>query len=660
MSLALPEPQTAAVRASPRQRRAHHRWLEGRALAAREDWLSAACAYDEAARLADDAAYALAAAHAAIKSGQSSRALPRLQSLRRAHPALAVAYTLESHAWLELGRPVDAAAVLESLPADAPRDHLHRVSYAVALQRGGKHEAAVQAFLQALALKIDDAVVHFRMGMSFKELGLKAEAAECVRTALALGLGTSELSARALLVFLEREACRWREADAEMAPLRAAVRAVPDDAAIETGAFVHAVLVDDAIEQRKVASLYARHLASGVVALPRRAAKAGNGRLRIGYLSGDFHRHATSQLAVEMFEAHDRARYEVTLFSTGPDDGTPLRRRVQASTEHWVDLHGRPLHDMAAEIRRRQIDVLVDVKGATLGSVMQVMAWRAAPLQVSWLGFPGTSGADYIDYLIGDPVVTPLADAAHYSEKIAQMPGCYQPNDSRRIRPAVTPRSSWGLPDDALVLCGFHQSYKISQQVFDTWCRILAGVPGSVLWLLRWNANVQAALVAAAAARGIAAERLLFAPLLDAEQHLARLACADLFLDAWPCNAHTTASEALWAGVPPVTVLGTPFAQRVAASLLHSAGLDELSCADADAYVHTVAALAGDPARRDGLRQRLLAQRDSNPLFDGRRFARDIEALFTRMWARAIAGLPPDHLPAAPAEPGQPGAAPAA
>ena len=649
MSLTLPEPHpSAAARASPRQQRAHHRWLEGRALAAREEWLTAARAYDEAARLADDAAYVLAAAHAAIRSGQSSRALPRLQSLRQTQPGLTVAYTLESHAWLELGRPADAVAVLESLPPDAPRDRLHHVSYAVALQRGAKHEAAVQAFLQALALKIDDAVVHFRMGMSFKELGLKAEAAECVRTALALGLGSSELSARALLVFLEREACRWREAAAEMAPLRAAVRAAPDDAAIETGAFVHAVLVDDALEQRKVASLYARHLASGVVALPRRAAKARPGRLHIGYLSGDFHRHATSQLAVQMFEAHDRERFEVTLFSAGPDDGTPLRRRMQAATEHWVDLHGRPLHEMAAEIRRRQIDILVDVKGATLGSVMQVMAWRAAPVQVSWLGFPGTSGADYIDYLIGDPVVTPIADATHYSEKIAQMPWCYQPNDSRRIRPPATPRSSWGLPEAALVLCGFHQSYKISQEVFHTWCRILTAVPGSVLWLLRWNANVQAALAAAASTHGIAAERLVFAPLLDAEQHLTRLACADLFLDAWPCNAHTTASEALWAGVPPVTVRGATFAQRVAASLLHSADLDDLACADADAYAHTVVALAADPARRSALRQRLLAQRDRNPLFDGRRFACDIETLFTRMWTRATAGLPPDHLPAEP------------
>jgi predicted O-linked N-acetylglucosamine transferase (SPINDLY family) len=382
--------------------------------------------------------------------------------------------------------------------------------------------------------------------------------------------------------------------------------------------------------------------------LPRRAAKAHAGRLRIGYLSADFHQHATSQLAVQMFESHDRHRFEVTLLSAGVDDGTALRRRIENAAEHFVDLHGRTTGDMAAAIRERQIDILVDVKGATYGSVMQVMALRAAPVQVNWLGFPGTSGADYIDYLVGDPVLTPLDHATHFSEKLAQMPHCYQPNDSQRARPLATRRADWGLPDHALVLCGFHQSYKISQAVFDTWCRILHALPQSVLWLLRWNANVQAALLAAAAQRGIAAERIVFAPVLPADQHLTRLTCADLFLDAWPCNAHTTASEALWAGVPPVTVVGAAFAQRVAASLLHCAGLDELICCDPEQYERVVVQLAGDRARRQDLRERLVAQRDTHPLFDGRRFARDIEALFARMWARATAGLPPDHLPAEP------------
>jgi predicted O-linked N-acetylglucosamine transferase (SPINDLY family) len=346
-----------------------------------------------------------------------------------------------------------------------------------------------------------------------------------------------------------------------------------------------------------------------------------------------------------MLESHDRSRFEVTLFSAGPDDGTALRQRMRASCEHWVELRGQGMAQMAAAIRAQQIDILVDAKGATHGSVMQVMAFRPAPVQVTWLGFPGTSGAPYIDYLIGDAVVTPLEHAAHFSEKIAQLPLCYQPNDSRRALPQAVSRASLGLPEQALVLCGFHQSYKISRDVFASWCRLLHARHDAVLWLLRWNANVQNALTAAAAAHGIDASRLVFAPLLPADPHLARLAAADVFLDAWPCNAHTTASEALWVGVPPVTLIGETFAQRVAASLLHASGLPELVCRDVMHYERTVLELAADPARRTALRARLVAQRAA-PLFDGVRFARDIEALYERMWARAVAGLPPEHLPA--------------
>ncbi|HEY6513883.1 MAG TPA: hypothetical protein VI032_18035 [Burkholderiaceae bacterium] len=647
-TLVLPEP-AAASRAvgSPNQRRAHRLFLTGRSHAAQEQWPHAFKAFEQAAKLSRDTAYALTAAHAAIKSGQPQHAVARLRSLRGEQPELTLAYTLESHAWLELASVDEAVRVLQALPPQAPRDHIYHVSLAVALQRLNQHQPAVQAFLEALALKIDDALVHFRMGMSFKELGLKAEAAECVRTALALGLGTSELSARALLVFLEREACRWDFADTELRQLRQAVQAAPQGAALETGAFVHAVLVDDPIEQHKVATHYARHLAARTVGLPRRPARAHGGRLRIGYLSADFHQHATSQLTVQMFEAHDRSRFDVTLFSAGPDDGTALRERMRAAAEHFVDLHGLGLPQMAAAIRQHDIDILVDVKGATYGSVMQVMAHRPAPLQVNWLGFPGTSGADYIDYLIGDAVVTPLEHETHFSERIAQMPLCYQPNDRRRALPQPQPRAHWGLPEQALVLCGFHQSYKISREVFECWCRLLQTLPDAVLWLLCWNANVQAALTRAAAALGIDPARLVFAPRLPADQHLSRLAAADIFLDTWPCNAHTTASEALWAGVPPVTLIGETFAQRVAASLLHASGLPELVCADVAHYERTVHELAASPQRRAALRTQLIAQRGT-PLFDGVRFARDIESLFERMWTRAVAGLPPEHLAAQP------------
>ena len=648
MALALPNPASPnPSSASPASHaRAHRRWQEGQDHARREHWPLAAQAFEQAAALHGDEAYALAAAHALIKAGRAADAVRRTRGLREIQPRSGLAYTLESHALLALSRAADAVECLRDLPADVPRDNEHHVSLAVALQRCHRHDEAIRAFFDALALKMDDAVSHFRLGMSFKDLGMKAEAAECVRTAVQLGLGSSDLAARAQLVFLEREACRWAAADETMAALRPAVRALPPDMALETGPFPHAVFVDDPLEQLKVARHYALHVARGVRPLPRRAARAHGGRLRIAYLSADFHQHATSQLMAQMLECHDRGTFEVTLLSTGPDDNSAMRGRIKAASEHFEDLRGRGFEAMAQRVRELGIDILVDLKGATYDTLLPVLAHRAAPLQVSWLGFPGTSGAPFIDYLIGDAVVTPLADAAHFSEQIAQMPFCYQPNDAQRGLPLASTRADWAVPEDALLLCAFHQSYKISAEVFDQWCGLLHALPGAVLWLLQWNTNVQAALTAAARERGIGPERLVFAPMLTQQGHLSRLACADIYLDAWPCNAHTTASEALWCGVPVVTVQGATFAQRVASSLLHAVGQGERVCDDVQGYARQAIALASDAPRRAVLREHLHAQRITSPLFDGAGFARDIEALYQRMWARAVAGLPPEHLPA--------------
>ncbi len=506
----------------------------------------------------------------------------------------------------------------------------------VALQGQGRHPQALQCFMQSLALKIDDAFTHFRLGVSFRDCGMKLEAAECFRTALALKL-PDELFARGLLAYMEREGCRWASAEAEWRALEAALDAQPEGAALQINPFVHAVLSSDPLRIRRVAEHYARFIQRVAKPLPPVRAKAHAGPLRIAYLSADFQQHATAQLMVQMLEAHDRARFEVTLLSAGADDGSAMRRRLKRACHRFEDLHGATHEAMARRIRALGIDILVDVKGATDGTLLPVLAARPAPLQLNWLAFPGTSGADFIDYVIGDPIVTPLSNAAHFSEKIAQLPNCYQPNDAQRARPAALPRAEAGLPEGAFVLCGFHQSFKISREVFARWCELLKRIPGAVLWLLEWNANVRESLLAAAAEHGVAAERFVFAPLLPLEEHLARLACADIFLDAWPCNAHTTAGEALWMGVPVVTILGETFAQRVGASLLHQVGLDELVCTSEEAYAGTIVALAEDPSRRAALRDRLERARSASPLFDGERFARDIEALYQDLWARACA-----------------------
>jgi predicted O-linked N-acetylglucosamine transferase (SPINDLY family) len=645
MSLAIPLPERPSASARV-QLQAFRQWQAGQGHARRERWGAAAAAFEQATELHGDAAYGLSAAHALIKCGRAAEAVQRARRMRQRHPTQLLGYTLESHALLALGRPDEALQCLRQVPAGVIQDHPYLMSLAMALQQAARHADAVPVFLQALALKIDDPYLHFHLGTSFKQLGMKAEAAECVRTAVALGVGSSDLAARGQLVFLEREACRWAEAAAELERLRPALRAVPAQQAMETSPFSHAVLVDDPLEQLKVARHYALHVAGKLQPLPRNKARAHDGRLRLGYLSADFHTHATSQLLVQVLEQHDRQAFEVFALSTGPDDGSALRRRVVASVEHFEELRGLGHAQVARRVRELGIDILVDLKGATYDAPLPVLAARPAPLQVTWLGFPGSTGAPYIDYLIGDPVVTPLEHAGHFAEKIAQMPLCYQPNDARRERPQPSTRADWGVPDEGLLLCGFHQSYKISEEVFELWCQLLRERDDALLWLLRWNTNVQDTLRAEAKARGIDPQRLLFAPLVPLQQHLSRLACADIYLDAWPCNAHTTAGEALWVGVPVVTLKGRAFAQRVASSLLHAVQLDELVCHDADGYRNTVLALAADEPRRAALRKHLAEQWQSSPLFDGAGFARDLEALLQRMWQLALRGAPPQHLDA--------------
>lgn len=646
MALVLPPPVSPTQGAPAAQVKAHKRWRVGQDLAEQHQWAQALAAFEQASRWQADAAYALAAIHAAIKAGRSEHAVALAQRLHGAHPLVLVAYTLESHALLALGHNEEAVRCLEGIPGALSKDHDAWISLGVSLQRCRRHPEAVQAFMAGLGLRMDQAVAHFRMGMSFKDMGLKAEAAECVRTALILGLGTSELAARGQLVFLEREACRWPQARQALEELNAALARTPDGLAVETGPFPHAVLVADPLAQLKVAQHYAGHVQRSVRPLPKVFAKQHGGRIRLGYASADFHQHATSQLMVQMLESHDRSVFEVFLFSTGPDDRSPMRQRVQASSEHFEDLRGFSFERVAQRVRERKIDILIDLKGATHDTLLPVFACRPAPLQVTWLGFPGTTGAPYIDYFVGDPVVTPLAHAAHFSEAIAQMPHCYQPNDAHRPRPPARERRAWGVPDDVLLLCGFHQSYKISEEVFDVWCRLLHAEPRACLWLLLWNVNVQRALEAAAQARGIAKERLLFAPVVPLEEHLSRLACADVYLDAWPCNAHTTAGEALWMGVPVVTLMGPTFAQRVAASLLHAVQLPQLVCDTVEGYELKVLSVLRDGGLRQSLRAHLATQQHHSRLFDGRQFARDFEALLQRMWQHKLAGSARQALPA--------------
>jgi predicted O-linked N-acetylglucosamine transferase (SPINDLY family) len=547
---------------------------------------------------------------------------------------------------LKLNRPGEALAAFELCAPQARqsdgRYHLHRGEAELAL---GKSREAITSLLRAAVLAPANAEIHLTLGYAMRGAGLHAEAAECFRTVVALK--PDSIVGHAFVAHDQQYAADWRTLPANMQQLLLAVeRADAAGLAEFTAPFALVGLPHTPRQMLMAARTCARFVALGAAALSAPPLRSG-GKLRIGYLSADFHHHATSMLLVEVLEQRDTAAFDVTLFSHGLDDGSPLRQRMRAACERFIDVRACSVEQTAKAIHEQGIDILVDLKGYTGGTRLGALAWRPAPVQASWLGFPGTTGADWIDYVIGDPTVTPLADEAFYSEKIAQLPVCYQPNDrSRPGAAAAGRRADWGLPEEALVLASFNQIYKIVPQGFDLWARLLRELPQAVLWQLAGSDAAQVNLRRELAARDIDPARLLFAPQVPSDRHLARAALADVFIDTFPCNGHTTVSDALWAGLPVVTQCGETFASRVGASLLRGVGLGEWVADDADGYMQRVLRLAHDPELRAALRGHLARSRTEAPLFDSRRFARDLEALYLRMWQRHEAGLKPQHLAA--------------
>lgn len=369
-----------------------------------------------------------------------------------------------------------------------------------------------------------------------------------------------------------------------------------------------------------------------------------NGKLRIGYLSGEFREQATSLLLVGVLEQHDKNDFEVVAFDNGFDDGGPTRQRIDRAVDRIVDISAMGDVEATAAIRAQNIDILINLNGYFGKQRNGVFARRAAPIQVNYLGFPGTLGAGFMDYIIADPHVLPAEHRRFYNEKVAWLPHCYQANDDRRDMSADVPtRADCHLPSESFVFCCFNNAYKITLDVFDIWMRILVTVDGSVLWLLEDNAAAVANLRREAELRGVDPARLVFAGRLPPAEHLARHRCADLFLDTLPYNAHTTASDALWAGLPLLTCEGTTFAGRVAASLLRALDLPELITRDSAEFERRAVALARDPEQLAAIRGKLGHRRLATPLFDTRRFARDIEAVFRTMQERRLAKLDPQH-----------------
>lgn len=534
----------------------------------------------------------------------------------------------------------EAAQMYRRALEETPQDyHLWMRLGAVAVARFTDRSLAEAeaCFRKAAELRPAEAEAHSAIAQACALQGRHAEALASLARAQRLDPAAAALQAD-LLHEMQRQ-CDWsRLEELSRSVLRGAVEPSERPAAPFSLLSIPSTLQ----QQLACARHYARAIAEPLAVERRRLAfqfkPAARQRLRIGYLSPEFHAHATAYLAAELFELHDRARFEVVAYSYGPEDGSPMRARLKRGFDRFRDISSLPDAEAAATIHADGIDILVDLKGYTFRARTAILALRPAPIQVNYLGYPGTMGADFIDYLIGDRVVTPAEGAAGYAEKLVLLPGCYQPNDRKRPVARTPARAALGLPDIGLVFCCFNQSFKILPEVFAAWLRLLDAVPGSVLWLLASPAAEN--LRRAAAASGVDPERLVFAPQLPLAEHLRRIAAADLFLDTFPYNAHTTASDALWAGLPLLTRAGDTFASRVAASLLAAAGVPELVTRTPAEYEALALRLAQRPAELLALRERLVRNRAKAPLFDTPRYVRSLEAAFEAMWAAYGAGAP--------------------
>jgi predicted O-linked N-acetylglucosamine transferase (SPINDLY family) len=369
-------------------------------------------------------------------------------------------------------------------------------------------------------------------------------------------------------------------------------------------------------------------------------ARPTGARLRVAYLSPNFHFHPVAHQAVALFEAHDRGRFETFGICVAPGAETPIRQRLRAAFDHFIEAGHKSDIELARLLSELQIDIAVDLAGYTSGGRTAALRHRPAPIAVNWLGYPGTTGASYVDYIIADPVLIPPGDESLFTEKIVRLPGTYMPRDTKEACNPAPPRSQLGLPEDGFVFCGFNNTFKITPEIFDIWMRLLGAIDGSVLWLNIQDSQARANLCREAAARAIAPQRLVFAErAAERRDHLSRLAAADLFLDTMPYGAHSTANDMLWRGVPVLTCSGRSFASRVAASMLAVAELEELIAPDLGAYEGLALSLAREPGRLTALRNKLAQTRQA--LFDGGRFCRALESAYETMAERHNRGQKP-------------------
>jgi protein O-GlcNAc transferase len=540
-------------------------------------------------------------------------------------------------AYFTLGQFAEALSEITYVLARNPEDAKAWQQRGDILAESGRRKQAIESYGRAIALRPESADALFNRAHNLFALRRYEEAA--ADYAALVTLDPRYRYALGHLIFAKLCCCDWDGLDERIAELQSGLRA----GSLAVQPFHALVLADSEAQILQATREFAEVEYPAVSPSLASGTAFKHDRIRIGYLSGNFHNHAVARLMAGVFEHHDRSRFETTAFSLGADDGGPLRRRLLAAFGTFLDVRLWDDKRIAEDIRGREIDILVDLMGFTENSRPGIVARRPAPVQVNYLGFAGTMGADYLDYLIADSVVIPEESEAHYSERIIRLPACYLPADrARKIADTPSSRTAADLPESGFVFCCFNHSYKIRPEILDLWLRLLQQTPGTVLWLNQMDPAAQRNLAARARERDVDPARIIFAGFVphDAD-HLARLRLADLFLDTPGYNAHATALDALWAGLPVLSIAGDRFPARVGASLLNAVGLPELIARDLQTYEQMALALASDPGRLRAIRRKLSQNIGTQPLFDTGAFTRYLELAFETVMDRQRRGLPP-------------------
>jgi len=498
-----------------------------------------------------------------------------------------------------------------------------------------RHDEAIAHYDQALGLKPDYAKGWLNKGITLNELKRYAEA--IAHYDQALGLKPDIDWVFGDLVHTKMKMCSWLDLSESLEIISKKVMANEKVA----NPFSLLALSDDPLLHQQCAKIWAQDRFPLNLVLEPIVKRPASQKIRIGYFSADFHNHATGYLMAELFELHDKNQFDLIGFSFGPITNDEMRQRLKTTFDQFIEVGNKSDIEITQLCRNLNIDIAVDLKGFTQDARTGIFSHRAAPIQVNYLGYPGTMGVEYIDYIFADKTLISLDSQSCYSEKVVYLPNSYQVNDRKRaISDKQFTRQDLGLPENEFVFCCFNNNYKILPATFVSWMRILRAVNGSVLWLFQDNPWVVDNLKIECEKQGVAPNRLVFAERLPLPEHLARHRQADLFLDTLPYNAHTTASDALWTGLPVLTLMGQSFASRVAASLLNAIGLPELITNTQEEYEALAIELATNPQKLVEIKLKLANNRLTTPLFDTPLFTKNLEAAYIKMHERCLAGLP--------------------